>query len=155
MPRRSPRLLAKAAASLPVVKPVEAPAPVDPIVQERARIAALLEGCACKHCAGKTRYAHEHSCKWCAVHPEWRLISHNMLIMMEACEKAKGKDAKRAAALAIMSYINDSVIDFAKEHEKFKLTVLDRCDHFIAESGDNVLLRLVTSEVMRKLQGKT
>ena len=79
------------------------------------------------------------------------MIVHNMTIQMDAFEKIRTKEAKRSAALGIVGYINANAIEFANAHEKFRATIINRCKHFIAESGDNVLLRMVSSEVLFKL----
>ena len=134
-------------------EPAAAAAPVasDPR-EERQRIIATLSDCKNRCCAQQeTKKAHEAVCEWCRARPAWRMIVHNLTIQMEAFENTRTKEAKRSAALGIVSYINDHVVEFAKAHEKFRITILDRCEHFIAESGDNVLLRMVSSEVKFKL----
>lgn len=166
MPRRSERLaikeairFAKERARLPSAErepePAAAPAaaaPEDPHAPERQRIIGILSECKARCCATlETKLTHEAKCEWCRTHPEWRLINHNLNTLMEQFEKIRTKDAKRSAALGIVCYINDNAIEFAKAHEKFRLTILDRCEHFIAESGDNVLLRMICSDVIRKL----
>ena len=124
----------------------------DPHAPERNRIIRLLADCKSPCCVSVTKHIHEASCEWCRTHPEWRMITHNMTIQIETFEKLRTKQAKRSAALGIVSYINDNAIDFAKAHEKFKMTVINRCEHFIAEATDCALLRLVSSDVIRKLR---
>ena len=126
---------------------------VDPHASERNRIIGVLTDCRARCCATlETKLLHETSCEWCRTHPEWRLISHNITILMEDMGKLRGKEAKIPGALAVMSYINDNVIDFAKAHEKFKLTTIQKCQEFIADAGDSALLRLVCADVIYKLK---
>ncbi len=137
----------------PAAAPAPAPAAADPHAPERQRIIGALSDCKSHCCATQdTKLAHEAGCEWCRTHPEWRMIVHNMTIQMAAFENLSTKDAKKSAALGMVSYINDNAIDFAKKHEKFRAVIIDRCEHFIAESGDNVLLRMVSSDVIRKLR---
>jgi hypothetical protein len=133
-------------AAAPVVKPEPQKEDI-----ERNRIIGFLADCKCKFCVSETKGNHEANCEWCRTHPEWRLISHNLTILMENMEKLRTKAAKVSGALAVMSYINDNVIDFAKAHEKFKQTVIQKCKEFVADCADKTLLRLVCADVIYKL----
>lgn len=156
--RRSLRLAAKQEASKHVI-PAPAPAPAQAPAQAQAShaekrndIIAQLADCKCRYCVSETKCNHEASCEWCRTHPEWRLISHNMTILMENMEKLRTKEAKISGALAVISYVNDNVIEFAKAHQKFKNTVIQKCQEFIAEAGDSVILCLVCADVIYKLK---
>ena len=153
MPRRSARLAAKDAMRFARERSLSSePEPEVAVVAERNRIIGLLADCKCKYCASETKGNHEASCEWCRTHPEWRLISHNITILMESMLKLSNKEAKISGALGVMSYISENVIDFAKAHEKFKLMVIQKCKEFIADASDCALLRLVCSDVLYKLK---
>ena len=69
-----------------------------------------LAHCKARCCATpETKLLHEGKCEWCRTHPEWRLISHNITILMESMENLRTKEAKVSGALGVMSYINDNV----------------------------------------------
>ena len=126
--RRSPRLAAKN-----VSVPVPVPVPAQPVC---------------------TMAAHEASCAWCRVHPEWRKIKGNLTLMLTPYvgDAINGRAARAASALAMMSYINDVGIGFALAHKKFCDVVIDRCRHCIENGGEEYpLLRMICSDLLRKL----
>jgi hypothetical protein len=133
--RRSPRLAAarEAAKENKVIVPCLAEAPV-PIC---------------------TMTAHEASCAWCAAHPEWRQIKGNLTVMLLPFDKGTicGTPARAASALAMMSYISEVGVGFARAHKKFLDVLIDRCQHCIDNAGiEYPILRLTCSDLIHKLK---
>ncbi len=150
--RRSSRLAAKYAQQEASKCGISQQAQAQAHAEDRNRIIAQLAHCKCQYCVSETKCDHEASCEWCRTHPEWRMISHNLTILMGDMEEIRTKPAKISCALGIMSYINENAIGFAKAHQKFRLVTIDRCENFIADASDNALLCGVCSDVINKLK---
>lgn len=162
MPRRSERLAIKEAmrygrrspsSSEPEPEPEpEQEVAVDIHADERNNIIAKLAYCKSSCCAvPETKVAHEAKCGWCPTHPGWRLISHNLNIMMESLKSLRTKEARVSSALCIMSYINESAIDFAIAHKRFKQMVIQKCHEFIPEVDNRHFLYLTCYSILEKL----
>ncbi len=136
--RRSPRLAAKLAQQEAAVAAAPAPAPVAP--------AEAKPVC--------TMAAHEASCAWCREHPEWRQIKDNIGLMLIPFmeDTIKSKAARAAAALGLITYVNDVAVGFVRAHKKLMDVLIDRCRHCIENAGaEYSILSMVCSDLIRKL----
>ena len=97
--------------------------------------------------------AHEAKCAWCGAHPEWRRIKDNLNLMLAPYNDASinGKAARAASAMAIMSYLNEVAIHFVRAHKNLLKVVIDRCQHCIEKGEEYPILRMLCSDLMRKL----
>jgi hypothetical protein len=152
--RRSPRLAAKAAAAKPFVsqqgKALEYAFNLPRVPVAPAPAPAPVAAAAHPIC---TMAAHEASCAYCREHPEWRQIKNNLGLMFAPFqnEAIYGKAARAAAALAVMTYISEVAVGFARAHKKLMDTVIDRCQHFIDNGDEYPILRMVCSDLIRKV----
>jgi hypothetical protein len=154
--RRSPRLAAAALRRSPrlameaVVVQVQRRSPSAKVKKVIVPIPA--EAPAAPLC---TMSAHEASCAWCRAHPEWRQIKDNLTLMLVPFDKGTicGTPARAASALAMMSYISEVGVGFARAHKKFMDVLVDRCQHCIDRAGTEYpMLRLTCCDLIHKLK---
>jgi len=153
--RRSPRLAAAALRRSPRLTAASAREAKKIIVPILAEAPAVTLPCLAKvQVPLCTMAAHEASCAWCAAHPEWRQMRDNLTLMLTPFDKGTicGTPARAASALAMMSYISEVGIGFARAHKKFLNVLIDRCQHCIDNAGTEYpILRLTCSDLIHKL----